>query len=66
MGDPRMSIHGWKQLAEWSIEYACLNETQKMEAKVTFHRDWEAFCHWVVETYSDYASGLKDLVHDTA
>lgn len=50
-----MSIHGWKQLAEWSIEHSCLSRDQKVEAKTIFAQDWEIFCKWIVDTYSDFA-----------
>ena len=51
VGDPRMTIHGWKQLAEWSIEHSCLDERQIRQAKEIHARDWEQFCKSIVEKY---------------
>ena len=61
VGDTRMTIHGWKQLAEWSIEHSCLSNEEKQRAMTIFERDFERFCEWVVETYGGYANGLPEL-----
>lgn len=62
VGDTRMTIHGWKQLAEWSLEHSCLDGEQKQHALEIFARDFEAFCEWVVKVYGEYAVGLPDVV----
>ncbi|KAK3617249.1 hypothetical protein LTR22_026797 [Elasticomyces elasticus] len=48
VGDLRMNIHGWKQLAEWSIKYSCLTAAEQEHAMKVFARDWEAFCGWII------------------
>jgi adenosine deaminase CECR1 len=50
-----MSVHSWKQLAEWSIEYSCLNDTEKAAAMEIFKEEWEEFCNEVVKKYSTVA-----------
>ncbi|OJD30609.1 adenosine amp deaminase [Diplodia corticola] len=30
VGTPVMSVHGWRQLIEWSIEYSCLEDEKKL------------------------------------
>jgi adenosine deaminase CECR1 len=61
VGDPRMNIHGWKQLAEWSLEHSCLSDDEISQAKAIHARDWDAFCQWVVSTYKGYADSLDEL-----
>ncbi|WPH02421.1 Hypothetical protein R9X50_00528500 [Acrodontium crateriforme] len=61
VGDPRMTIHGWKQLAEWSLEHSCLTAEEIGRALEIHRRDWEGFCEWVVETYGLFADGLAEL-----
>lgn len=56
-----MSIHGWKQLAVWSLEHACLDEGEQTKAKAIFEREWEGFCGWVVETFGQLARGLREI-----
>ncbi len=55
-----MTIHGWKQLAIWSIEHSCLSEEQITEAKSIYAREWEYFCERVVDKYGDYAATLPE------
>lgn len=57
-----MNIHGWKQLAEWSLEHACLTPQELDQAKVIFHKHWEDFCSQVVNNFGEYAKGLPDKV----
>ncbi|KAF2214847.1 hypothetical protein CERZMDRAFT_110415 [Cercospora zeae-maydis SCOH1-5] len=61
VGEPKMNIHGWKQLAHWSIEHSCLDHDQRMQLKATFDQEWETFCQWVVDTYQEYAESLPKL-----
>lgn len=62
VGDLRMNIHGWKQLAEWSIEHACLKPEEQVRAKKIFHKQFEEFCGKVVENFGQYAKDLPDKV----
>ena len=62
VGDTRMNVHGWKQLAEWSIEHSCLNDAERERAMDIFARDWETFCAWVVNTYGECAARLPEVV----
>lgn len=52
VGDTRMTVHGWKQLAEWSIEHSCLTDDEIKRALSLFRRDWAAFCAWIVREYA--------------
>ncbi|KAF2453143.1 hypothetical protein BDY21DRAFT_141847 [Lineolata rhizophorae] len=58
VGSPTMSVHGWRQLIEWSIQYSCLSDAQKVDGEKIFARDWKGFCQWVVDEYGAYADGL--------
>ncbi|KAF2797534.1 Metallo-dependent hydrolase [Melanomma pulvis-pyrius CBS 109.77] len=51
VGAPSMSIHSWKQLALWSLEYSCLSDEQKGRGKKIFLDSWEEFCKNVVSEY---------------
>jgi adenosine deaminase CECR1 len=59
VGAPSMNIHGWKQLAEWSIEYSCLSPEQQIAAFAIFHREWQSFCQWVDTEYGAHADSLN-------
>lgn len=51
VGSPTMSVHSWKQLALWSLEYSCLEEMEKTKAEELFRQAWDEFCDWVVEEH---------------
>lgn len=53
VGSPTMSVHSWKQLALWSLEYSCLKESDKNVAEGYFKDAWNEFCDWVVAEYRD-------------
>lgn len=61
VGDPRMTVHGWKQLAQWSIEHSCLEDKDKERAFGIHSKEWEAFCKWVVDKYSSHAARLPEI-----
>jgi adenosine deaminase CECR1 len=59
VGSPAMNLHGWRQLAEWSIEYSLLKPEEKLEALKFFHAAWEVFCKWIIATYGEFADTLN-------
>ena len=61
VGDPRMTIHGWKQLAQWSLEHSCLSDREIKDAKKIHAREWEDFCKWIVKEYGKFADDLSEL-----
>ena len=58
VGSTAMTLHGWRQLAEWSIEFSCLLEPEKAQAMAIFRRNWEAFCEWTELEYGRHADSL--------
>ncbi|KAF2678529.1 Metallo-dependent hydrolase [Lentithecium fluviatile CBS 122367] len=59
VGSPTISIHSWKQLALWSLEYSCLKDDEKTKGRDIFLKAWETFCEGVVEKYDHYMTGDK-------
>ncbi|KAF2762729.1 Metallo-dependent hydrolase [Pseudovirgaria hyperparasitica] len=53
VGWTRMNLHGWKQLALWSLKYSCLNESQKQDAVRKFDVKWQGFCDMIVKKYEN-------------
>ncbi|KAF2438564.1 Metallo-dependent hydrolase [Karstenula rhodostoma CBS 690.94] len=60
VGSPTMSVHSWKQLALWSLEYSCLEDEEKNTAEGYFRKAWGEFCDWVVEEYGDLFNFSSD------
>ena len=61
VGDTRMSIHGWKQLAKWSLEHSCFTPEELQRALTIFRKDWEEFCEWVVTKYDNIAQAMPEV-----
>jgi adenosine deaminase CECR1 len=59
VGSTAMTLHGWRQLAEWSIEFSCLSEPEKAQAMAIFRREWEVFCGWIETTFGAHADSLS-------
>ncbi len=51
VGNPTMNLHGWRQLAAWSIDYSCLSELDRRKAHEIFRDEWEQFCQMIVREY---------------
>ena len=57
-GKADMTIHGWRQLIEWSIEHSCMHEELKAEVQIAWKHDWAKFCQEIVNG-KDYLLGLR-------
>lgn len=57
-----MNLHGWRQLAEWSLEYSCLNHDEKERGMNIFRREWEKACERIITEYGAHADSL-DITH---
>lgn len=51
-----MGIYGWKQLALWSLEHACLSESEYAWVLEQWKLQWKRFIDWVIEAYGDEVS----------
>jgi adenosine deaminase CECR1 len=50
-GFDSMSLHGWRVLAEWSLEHSCMDVKEKMKALEFWRLQWDSFCVWIVEEF---------------
>jgi adenosine deaminase CECR1 len=51
VGAPTISLHSWKQLAKWSLEYSCLSEDEKKLSQGILEESWKEFCKTVIQKY---------------
>ncbi|KAL2197899.1 hypothetical protein P885DRAFT_68100 [Corynascus similis CBS 632.67] len=47
-GKPDMTLHGLRQLAEWSIEHSCMEPQLRAEVCASWEGMWDAFCQRIV------------------
>jgi adenosine deaminase CECR1 len=47
-----MTLHGWKQLALWSIEHSCMDAEEQARVLTRWKQLWHEFCLWIIQEYS--------------
>jgi len=58
IGSQLTTLHGWKQLIEWSIEYSCLTEGERCITKEILQKQWEDSCERIIKEYGWFADKL--------
>ncbi|KAF5013921.1 hypothetical protein FDECE_96 [Fusarium decemcellulare] len=57
VGKADMGLFGWKQLALWSLEHACLEGSEFNRIYSDWQSEWRQFVDWVIEAYGDVSKG---------
>lgn len=45
-----MTLFGWKQLVEWSLEHSRMDEAQKAKVFEAWRMHWASFVDWICRT----------------
>lgn len=53
VGKSDMTLHGWRQLIEWSLEHASMTPAELKSVRLEWERLWEVFLGNVVELYGN-------------
>jgi len=51
IGKPDMTLYGWRQLIEWSLEHACMSTPEREAVRGKWKIAWAEFLDWVVAEY---------------
>ncbi|KAI0999856.1 hypothetical protein K3495_g8341 [Podosphaera aphanis] len=51
IGSESMTLHGWKQLAMWSLEHSCMTTEELKQVTAEWSRRWDEFCRWIIDEY---------------
>ncbi|KAJ0163656.1 Adenosine deaminase CECR1-A [Colletotrichum tanaceti] len=51
VGKTDMTLHGWRQLIEWSLEHSCMSEEELVVVREDWEKRWESFLDWVIAEY---------------
>ncbi|TVY89051.1 Adenosine deaminase 2-A [Lachnellula willkommii] len=51
IGSESMTLHGWKQLAKWSLEHSCMDPEHLASVTEEWTRRWQEYCQWIVDEY---------------
>lgn len=55
IGKDDMTLHGWRQLIEWSLEHSRMNEAERAKAQKMWERLWNEFLDWMIATFGKYS-----------
>ncbi len=58
-GKSDMTLHGLRQLAEWSIQHSCMEPELMQEVRESWEAMWDEFCQRIVDndfTFPDDAA----------
>ncbi|KAK3333728.1 hypothetical protein B0T19DRAFT_440462 [Cercophora scortea] len=58
-GKADMTLHGWRQLIEWSIEHSCMEPEQRAEVYRDWVLMWDKFCKWINQEYGHLLDGAS-------
>ncbi|KAK4206058.1 hypothetical protein QBC37DRAFT_244879, partial [Rhypophila decipiens] len=50
-GKPDMTLHGWRQLIEWSIEHSSMEMDERKELHKSWLVMWDKFCRDMIDRY---------------
>lgn len=53
IGKDDMTLHGWRQLIEWSLEHSRMDVKELTEARKEWEGLWDGFLDWMIATYGD-------------
>ncbi|KAF3761440.1 Metallo-dependent hydrolase [Cryphonectria parasitica EP155] len=59
IGKSNMTLFGWKQLIEWSLEHACLSKKEYEAIHAAWAKKWEAFLDEVIAEFGASAVTVK-------
>jgi hypothetical protein len=53
VGSKAMNLHGWRQLIEWSIQHASMNEQERSNLENVWKQLWTVFIDWIITNFKD-------------
>lgn len=56
IGKPDMTLWGWKQLIEWSLEHSCMSPTEHQDVRRAWEARWEKFLDEAIEEFGEFDS----------
>ncbi|KAL1871624.1 hypothetical protein Daus18300_004624 [Diaporthe australafricana] len=60
IGKPDMTLFGWKQLIEWSLEHACMSPAEHRDVLREWEVRWERFLDVAIEEFGGFDSDSGD------
>ncbi|OHE98046.1 adenosine/AMP deaminase [Colletotrichum orchidophilum] len=53
VGKTDMTLHGWRQLIEWSLEHSCMSKEELAAVRMEWEKRWKKFLEWILTEFKD-------------
>lgn len=53
VGKTDMTLHGWRQLIEWSLEHSCMSKDELASVRTEWEKRWQLFLDWILKEFKD-------------
>ncbi|KAI3532580.1 adenosine/AMP deaminase [Colletotrichum abscissum] len=60
VGKTDMTLHGWRQLIEWSLEHSCMSKDELASVRKEWEKRWELFLEWILEEFRDLSLEIPE------
>ncbi|AEO58941.1 hypothetical protein MYCTH_2306716 [Thermothelomyces thermophilus ATCC 42464] len=60
-GKPDMTLHGLRQVVEWSIEHSCMEPELRSEVRGSWEKMWDEFCQRIVDGEFTLKDGAGEM-----
>lgn len=57
IGKPDMTLFGWKQLIEWSLDHACMSPDEHRDVRRAWEARWDKFLDEAIEEFGAFDQG---------
>lgn len=54
IGKPDMTLFGWKQLIEWSLDHSCMSPAEHRDVQRAWETRWERFLDEAIEEFGEF------------
>lgn len=58
IGRADMTLHGWRQLVEWSLQHSCMSTEERQGVLGKWELMWEEFLDWIIAEYGSGHGGV--------
>ena len=62
VGRSDMTLYGWRQLIEWSLQHSCMSQDELGPVRAKWEQAWDGFLDWVIHAYGDVEPFVEEML----
>ena len=63
-GKSDMTLHGFRQLIEWSLEHSCLEDGRRAGIRADWEVMWDSFCQDIIDEHGHLLKETTEINND--